>query len=190
MKRRRNSQEIPAEIQALLNSRDIEYIAQGIFLADSIGIDGDTLISWMQRYAPVFINVFGYNLTGMDELAKETILLLLEYFSDSDFFQNVQVIDLYGMKLKQLPDEIGNLENLRELYLSSNNLTELPDSIGKLGALQRLIVPNNKLTKLPDSIGNIAFLEVLSLTQNNLTELPDSIGKIRWLADCLYPTTT
>lgn len=34
--------------------------------------------------------------------------------------------------LKTLPKEIGNLQNLKELYLSANEITTLPPEIGNL----------------------------------------------------------
>ncbi|GKC98408.1 histone deacetylase 2 [Tanacetum coccineum] len=51
-----------------------------------------------------------------------------------------------------LPDSIAGLENLEELYFSSNLLESLPDSIGLLLKLKILGLSYNKLTSLPDSI--------------------------------------
>ena len=70
------------------------------------------------------------------------------------------------MGLTTLPDAIGQLSQLRELYLSGNQLTTLPDSIGQLVRLKTLYVQNNQLTMLPDSIGQLINLQTLYL-QNN-----------------------
>ena len=54
---------------------------------------------------------------------------------------------------------IGNLTNLRYLYLSSNQLTKLPREIGNLTNLEKLYLSNNRLTELPREIGNLTNLE-------------------------------
>jgi Leucine-rich repeat (LRR) protein len=82
------------------------------------------------------------------------------------------------MGLTILPDSIGNLTNLTELYVRKNQLTTLPDSIGNLTNLQVLGVENNQLTTLPDWIGNLTHLEYLYVDNNQLTTLPDSIGNL------------
>jgi hypothetical protein len=41
---------------------------------------------------------------------------------------------------RELPDSLGQLTNLRELYLGSIDITPLPDSLGQLTNLQMLDV--------------------------------------------------
>ena len=41
-----------------------------------------------------------------------------------------------GSKLTSLPESIGNLTNLKYLYLKNNELTSLPESIGNLSNLE------------------------------------------------------
>jgi Leucine-rich repeat (LRR) protein len=55
----------------------------------------------------------------------------------------VIALGLAQKKLHSLPENIGNLKNLEELFLSDNNLTKLPDSITSLGKLIRLDLWNN-----------------------------------------------
>jgi len=54
--------------------------------------------------------------------------------------------------LTYLPDNIGNLSNLVELYLSSNELTYLPVSFWKLKRLNTLYLRNNPITNLIQSV--------------------------------------
>ena len=68
--------------------------------------------------------------------------------------------------------------------MSGNKLTELPAEIGDLRELRRLWVNNNQLVGLPTSIQRLTKLEVLNLSGNKLTELPAEIGDLRELRDC------
>ena len=174
MKRRRNSQAIPEEIQALIMNENKEDIFHGIFLAESIRIDGDTMIQWMIKQN--ILNKIGYCST---KLQREIFLLLLEYYPNAQYFQSVKRLDLPSIDLYQIPDEIGYLTNLEWLNLSYNNLTYLPDSIGNLKNLEELYLPYNELTELPDSIGNLMKLQFLGIGQNKLSEVPDSIGNLQ-----------
>jgi Leucine-rich repeat (LRR) protein len=54
------------------------------------------------------------------------------------------VLNLYDNKLLSLPNEIGDLKNLRELGLSENRLTTLPKTIGNLVNLLTLDLRFNK----------------------------------------------
>ena len=87
-------------------------------------------------------------------------------------------LDLSCNMLKSLPDSIGMLSNLQELYLYYNNLSSIPESILILTNLQVLSLTNNNLTSLPDSIGILSNLKTLYLNYNNLTSLPESIGML------------
>jgi len=82
--------------------------------------------------------------------------------------------------LKEIPDSIGKLGNLRMLCLSFNSsLDKLPQSIFKLNSLRVLKLDSCKFKEIPDSIGNLSNLEELSLAHNTLLrELPPSFSKL------------
>jgi internalin A len=91
-------------------------------------------------------------------------------------------LNLHINALTELPQSIGQLQQLKHLNLSSNNLTDLPASIFKLYKLEFLLVSSNNLTNLtnlPDSIGQLQQLELLNLNSNNLTNLPESIVQLQ-----------
>jgi len=117
--------------------------------------------------------------------------------------ENGQIVELslFGFRLPILPEEIGELTQLRKLNLSNNNLnsltesftnlkslqiidlswnqfTILPEFIGELNSLIKIDLQYNRLSSLPDSIGNLRLLKVLNLTDNPLKELPESIGQL------------
>ena len=74
-----------------------------------------------------------------------------------------------GNKLTELPAEIGDLRELRELWVSYNQLVGLPTSIQRLTKLEELYLDENKLTELPAEIGDLRELRVLSVHHNPLT---------------------
>ena len=80
--------------------------------------------------------------------------------------------------LNQLPESIGNLSSLIQLYIDDNELTSLPESIGNLSSLVYLIANFNSLTALPESIGNLTNLNFLDLGYNEIEYIPESIGNL------------
>jgi Leucine-rich repeat (LRR) protein len=102
--------------------------------------------------------------------------------------QSLVYLDLTANVLKFLPDSIGNLINLEELYIFNNLITKLPDSIGFLKSLKILYTNDNRLEALPESIGKLSKLESLMIFSNRLTILPDSFGSLSALKklDAMY----
>ncbi|MFX0069972.1 MAG: leucine-rich repeat domain-containing protein [Candidatus Hermodarchaeota archaeon] len=91
---------------------------------------------------------------------------------------NVIGLSLYYQELSTLPESIGNLSSLNELFLYENQLTNLPDSLGNLKYLKELSLGRNKFTTLPESIGHLSSLQTLDLSYNQLTTLLESIGNL------------
>lgn len=84
--------------------------------------------------------------------------------------------------VKYLPDEIGELENLRSIYIHSDTLKKLPSSIGKLKKLYELTLKCKLLTHLPPEIGDLENLKRLSLDScEQLSHLPPEICKLKKL---------
>lgn len=104
-----------------------------------------------------------------------------------DAFENIETkIDLEGLHLNDLPDEIKDFDNLvifdfdpsqssYQLYLSHNNLRELPPSLFNFTKLNVLALRDNKLTKLPPLIKKLVCLKDLSIGTNRLEYLPQEI---------------
>ncbi|MBC8310672.1 MAG: hypothetical protein H8E72_00035 [Candidatus Marinimicrobia bacterium] len=82
-------------------------------------------------------------------------------------------------QLTQLPEDIGQLANLKQLYLEWNTLTNLPSSFSQLSNLENLAVSNNWLTALPSDFGNLTELSFVDLGYNQITEIPESIGYLQ-----------
>ena len=85
-----------------------------------------------------------------------------------------------------IPEAVGGLAGLRDLWLSSNELTgRIPDTLAGLTDLDDLRLNNNRLTgPIPPEIGALTNLELVSLYSNALTgPIPPEIGSLTDLHD-------
>ena len=98
--------------------------------------------------------------------------LFIKYISNR-ICNNKLNINYY--KIIYIPDYIGQLTNLQELYLHYNKITSIPESIRQLTNLQKLYLYNNQITIIPDSIGLLINLQILDLSYNQIKCIPDSI---------------
>ena len=83
-----------------------------------------------------------------------------------------------------LPDEIGDLNNLKNLALGNNFIMgTLPESIGNLKNLESLNLRNNQITGIiPVDFGKLIKLSTLNLGVNELTgNIPTQIGNVQTL---------
>jgi len=58
----------------------------------------------------------------------------------------------------------GVWRSITDLSLTANNLAALPDEIGDLSQLKVLRIDDNRLLYLPDSIGRLSNLEELDVS--------------------------
>lgn len=115
-----------------------------------------------------------------------------------DLADTLEVLDLNGNALSDLPDDFDRLHRLRIAFLSFNAFKHVPDVLGRcrnltmLGmkgnaiehvdgaalapTLRWLILTDNKIPVLPDQIGNCRDMQKLMLAGNRLTRLPDSLA--------------
>jgi small GTP-binding protein len=93
-------------------------------------------------------------------------------------------LDLSGLGLTEIPDQLFELRSLKELKLNNNRLTAIPSGISRLGQLVLLSLANNKLGQLPNEIGRLQNLKRLELEGNLLSSLPAStreLSNLEWL---------
>ena len=88
--------------------------------------------------------------------------VIWQFFLVSTWEWFVFLISL-GCTRQIIPDSIVGLQQLKELYLSSNQLETLPDSIGLLTSLKILDVSDNKLNALPESIADCRYYFIIFL---------------------------
>ena len=116
------------------------------------------------------------------------------------------IIDNNGMT--SLPNELGDMSRLANIYATANLITELPPVLNRLrsleildlsdnplreisqgirlvSSLQRLVCRNCMLTSLPDAVGLLPNLQILELTSNRIQALPRSIRAMTSLESLL-----
>lgn len=111
----------------------------------------------------------------------------LHFLQGSKF---LRVIDLNGLKMQKLPNEIGGIIHLRYLGIRNSNLEELPSSMYKLDNLQTLDVRRTNVGKTTDEFWEIeALRHVLaekmllpscSVPLNNLMTLNGVVPSNSW----------
>lgn len=92
---------------------------------------------------------------------------MLDLPDSSCRLKKLQVLDLGCCEyLSELPNEIGDLQDLRKLDLSHTPMTSLPGSICKFGNLQELDVRGcTRLSLLRDDIENLRKLKNIIVRQ-------------------------
>lgn len=86
----------------------------------------------------------------------------------------------------EIPEKVGNLKNLTNLFLAQNNLRgEIPASISGLTSLQTLDLSMNQLSgNFPKGITTLRNLYKIELYQNNLTgEIPAELANLSRLRE-------
>jgi len=110
-------------------------------------------------------------------------------------------LDLSKKRLREVPEEIAQFVELRELRLDRNKLTALPEFLNQLPhleifsaeenelkafpeamwhwpALRELHLGNNWIERIPLDIDNLQHLEVLSLWSNVIGSFPASLSEL------------
>ena len=91
-----------------------------------------------------------------------------------------------GNKFDNIPESIGSLQNLQEIYIDGNYNYECVDWNRAWGHCERYAdrgcydheEVGQKIIVLPESIGNLDELRVLSMRCGTLRRIPDSIGNL------------
>lgn len=90
--------------------------------------------------------------------------------------ESLEKLYLVGNELEALPDSIGSLRNLQEIYLTKNRaLKALPGSIADCASLNKLYVNECNLESLPTSLP--LSLEILHVSNNQaLKDIPGDLA--------------
>ncbi len=92
--------------------------------------------------------------------------------------ENATELDLSGLTLSTLPEEVSHLTSLTDLDLNNNQLTTLSPVMSQLTNLKELYLNSNQLIKLPEVVGQLTNLTILTLTSNQLMTLPEVVGQL------------
>lgn len=85
----------------------------------------------------------------------------------------------------ELPDEIGQLVSVTDLYLPFNMITSIPAGFGNMASLKVVYPTGNAITgTIPTTVGLLANMERLNFDQNSLSgTIPTEIGSMTKLID-------
>lgn len=93
----------------------------------------------------------------------------------------LRVIDLNGLKIQMLPNEIGSIIHLRYLGIRNSNLEELPSSISKLDNLQTLDVRRTNVRRVDDGFWEIETLRHVLAEKISLPNCTVSLNNLMTL---------
>ena len=107
---------------------------------------------------------------------------------------DLQILELSGQNLIELPPEIRELTDLISLDLSRNKLESLPVEIGLLSKLTKLDLSRTQRDSLPldipSSIENLINLTELNLSYNHFKKYPAEIWGLRNLTKLILDNTS
>lgn len=120
-----------------------------------------------------------------------------------DLADSLEVLNLSGNRLRDLPAELPRLRKLRVLFCSDNPFEQLPEVLGECEKLEMvgfkacrirhlpaaalpaqlrwLILTDNQLENLPAELGSCDRLQKLALAGNRLRALPDRLADLQRL---------
>ena len=90
----------------------------------------------------------------------------------------IEFIEIKRKKLKSLPVQIYQFNNLKGLDVSRNRLKNLPDSISTFVHLEELNISRNKFEFIPISLTRLKSLKSLKATWNKLTLICDQMENL------------
>lgn len=91
---------------------------------------------------------------------------------------SLKALRISSPQITEIPEWIGELENLEELRIEYCPIMEMPESIGNLKNLNNLIISDTPLEALPNSLGNLSNLMELSIFRCRLKTLPRSLKNL------------
>ena len=93
---------------------------------------------------------------------------------------SLQVLNVDSNHIETFSEEVGKMENLKQLHASCNALKYLPTSLYKLSNLEELYLSNNNIQHIHD-IHTMTALKQLHLANNQLQFLPLCIAHMHQL---------
>jgi Leucine-rich repeat (LRR) protein len=107
---------------------------------------------------------------------------LKEIPQEIGLLKNLRVLDLSGNDFKVLPTTFSGLTNLQELYLNDDKYFQFEKSIpilSSLSNLKSLHIENDGLKILPKNILELNNLESLYLNNNQFKNVPVEINGLK-----------
>lgn len=98
-----------------------------------------------------------------------------------DLANSLEILDLTGNALSDLPSDLNRLTKLRILFCSSNQFTHLPEVLGECENLSMIGFKANQIRHIPENAIPTATLRWFIVTDNALKIAPNALGECRQL---------
>ncbi len=119
-------------------------------------------------------------LTGIKEVSFYISQKKTTYLPKSiKILKRVKRVDLISQEIKELPAEIGEMNNLQELILDNNPFKKFPKEIEKLEKLETIWLVDTNLESFPQELANIKNLKYLSFSGNDINRFEDEIKELK-----------
>ncbi|KAK2632547.1 hypothetical protein EUGRSUZ_L01406 [Eucalyptus grandis] len=148
-------------------------------------------------------NLFAHE--NLEQLILQGCTELVEVHRSIGRLKHLVLLNLkYCGKLRTLPDEMEEMEDLRELLLDGTSITKIPEwngmekletlsvvscrllselPLGKFGSLVELDLSCSSIRELSDSIETMKNLKILRIFDSMLEKLPSPLGKLERLEE-------
>lgn len=120
-------------------------------------------------------NVRVINLSGHPELNFN------DEFEELSKLPRLEVLILKKNNLKEIPINIGMLENLKELDISANAIASIPIDIKYLKKLEKINLSYNNINSFPNELTELTNLKILKASDNYIKFISDSISNLTLL---------
>lgn len=100
----------------------------------------------------------------------------LKKLKGSENLVNLQVLDISNNLFKSFPQEILQLQKLKDLNIAENSISEIPHEVSQLVNLTKLDLSGNNIDVMPVSICSLSTLQWLNLSYNLIPEVPKEIA--------------
>ncbi|XP_071725001.1 disease resistance protein Roq1-like [Rutidosis leptorrhynchoides] len=89
-------------------------------------------------------------------------------------FGSLVELNLSRSRIRELPNSIETMKNLRVLRISGTNLKKLPSTLGMLEKLEEIDAYDceSLCGEIPSEIGRLSFLRILRLTKTRISDIP------------------
>jgi len=90
---------------------------------------------------------------------------------------SVRAVSLHGNRIREIPETfLAGLKSCNTLSLMRNEIERVPESVGEMAALQDLWLYGNRIAALPEALGRLTRLKRLWLDSNDIRALPEGLG--------------
>lgn len=125
------------------------------------------------------VQILNFKEDEFQSLEKLEIIIRYQTFEYISFDKyKIKKINKVFHSIKNLPNEMCLLKNLKIINICGQSFTTLPESFGNLVNLEKLVLCDNPIKKLPISISKLQNLEEIRIIDHKLNSIPESFSSL------------